>query len=394
MKKNLKKATALALAAVTVASMSTIAFAKQGEVNGDGFIDASDAALVYLKANQNDGEKIEKLSAATQKRLNTESLVTFDAILAGQPSATDSSVILNYVNKGGSFDQQVAMGLAEAVTKELPTVEPEEGGVYTDGVDLIVKIPERDENGNVKIDPVTKKKICKTIRTPLAAAKEAAEAVKSGEATEEAAAALEKLEKVATTVEDAAGIETAEPVVANAFVFTYGDTAVKVETEAETDDVLAALSPALTAQKDVIESKAVGLKSTLEGFSVNGVKLDKNGWAKLGAQIAGDQTAFSALYPENADDAYVSAFVENVRKAFPLSNKKTALENIDKFNVTSSDKVTLDVDGAKTEGKDALKVFAEKFLYADGTAAGYDFKKLTLDFGGSSTLVVTKEVVK
>lgn len=116
MKKHLKKVTALALAALTVTSASSVGFAAECDVDTDGFTTANDAALVHFYANNADYldelDNSEALNASMQK--NGAAFV--QSVLQGGISARDASRILGAVNDGNTT---IADMIAADYQKEL-----------------------------------------------------------------------------------------------------------------------------------------------------------------------------------------------------------------------------------------------------------------------------------
>lgn len=397
MKKKLKKVTALALAAATITSMSTVAFAAQGDVDNDGLNSANDAAVVYFYASATEEEIAAKFSEKTLKSIEANGGVFLKSLITGSIEAGDASRILDLVNNGGDFSAMVKQELEDIISGKVASPKI----TYTDAdgkevtVDLVVVtagddgttitlngVQERDpETGTFKRD-ASGKVVAKT------SASVKAENLDTTNAAAVVEAAFEEIAKVVGFDE-----ETPEEY---KFVFSYGDIKFNFDVTSS-ESVLPALDEALTNQKATVIDKATGLLNALTKFTVNGVSAGtEEGWKKIGSKIAADQNAFLALRPEGVDDKYVEDFVVNYMLAFPEENKETALANLEGLTVgAGTEGVTLTIDGeTDTDPKSAAKKLVENFLYADGTPASYDFEKLTLSFGASNTLEVTKTKVE
>lgn len=381
MKKNLKKATALALAALTVASMSSIAFASQGDIDGDGLLTANDAAIANFNG-KNPAASESQFGSKIVAGIEKDGAVTFNSLVTGSVGVTDAGRILQVVKKGGSFDTYVADDYKDELAKakdgnsSLLTIAP-------DGTVTIPNMVVRNADGTIqKNGDGTRKTASRTLNTKVTA----------GDTTDSQAAldALSEIEAM-NNFDPETPAETAESYV---FRFTYGDTTVRVDVDDDKTNVLTALQAGLDGDyKTTVTGKINGLANALKAFKVNGVALDEVGWAKLGEQVAADKSAFASLYPVNTN-SYLTNFTSNIKKAFPASYKATALANIEKFNVTSSDAVSLTIDGNTiTDSKKAFTTFVDKFLFVDGTAKDYDFNTLAFTFGGSNVVKVEKSVV-
>lgn len=108
MKKNLKKVVALALAALTVSTMTVPTFAaKMGDIDGSGILTANDAALVlaYAKNSDSFGKKFGQTIFNNVKNLGTVTLASLKDDIA--ISATDAAAILQKVRSGKSFAEYI-----------------------------------------------------------------------------------------------------------------------------------------------------------------------------------------------------------------------------------------------------------------------------------------------
>jgi hypothetical protein len=368
MKRNLKRVTALALAALTAASMSSAVFAaKQGDVDDDGILTANDAAMVYQYAmNKN----VSKFGEKVTKKIEAMGAVRFSSIVTGDIEATDAVTILDKIRHGGNFSE----GIKKDYEAEVKKVQ--DGGTSTlvsiDGGKVSVNQAQRAEDGslvrgdNNKI--VTEKK-------------------ELGDVSATDSNVAEILNNV--------GVKQSQ-----AIVFSYGKTPIRVDLE-DTDKtkVLDQLSIALQSNSGVIEAKAAGLKALMNNFTVNGISLGSDeGWKILGETIAAKEGAFDALRPTDVDSAYLSSFVDNLRAAFPASYKETALANVAALNIrengTSAVELTID-NTTYTNPKEVVTKLIENILYVDGTYDSYNFKTLTLKLNNNddNTVKVTKSVV-
>lgn len=354
MKKNLKTFTALALAALTVTSMSSVAFAKQGDVDDNGILTANDAAMVYQYAKDS-VKATEKFGSEFIAKIESMGAVTIKSLLDGNITGTDSSRILNKINGGKSF--------AELIAADYEDYGADYATVNADGTVTIKQVKRNadgslyKENNQIVIEDVT-----------YDVASDSADDV------------------IAAIVNGTIGVS----INSQAIVFTYGKTPIRVDIEDTTNDnVLDKLDTALNASANTIIAKASSLKALMDGFTVNGVSLgSEQGWARLGEIIAVDQDAFNALLPDEVDSTYVANFISNVRKAFPESNLETALANLEEFPISKSDEVSLDIDGVKyTDAKEVVAEILENVLYVDGAYDDYDFETLTLTLNGNTDSV-------
>lgn len=128
MKKHLKKVTALALAALTVTSASSVAFAAaQGDVDTDTFLTANDAAIVHFYVNDSDEAEERFGGSKIVESIQANGGAFLSSVLQGGLAAKDASRILAFVNSGESVAQaladdyqaelQKAIDYFEAVTK-------------------------------------------------------------------------------------------------------------------------------------------------------------------------------------------------------------------------------------------------------------------------------------
>jgi hypothetical protein len=108
MKKNLKKAAALALAAIAVSSMTVPTFAKRGDVDDDGVLTANDASLV-LQYSRSADDFIQKYSEA------------FDAAYAEklvQAVEDKGAVMLSSLRDPDNISSDDALRILAAVTSD------------------------------------------------------------------------------------------------------------------------------------------------------------------------------------------------------------------------------------------------------------------------------------